>query len=79
MIKSLFKNKLGWETDGKFRYQIVTKNTSPIDTVFTNPIELYQKSGEIEEYKETKTKLIHKRKEFLLNFEYLNKRIIQAK
>ena len=33
---------------------------------------------EIEEYKETKTKLIHKRKEFLLSFEYLNKRIIQA-
>ena len=78
LIESLLKNELEWENDDDFGYQTITKNTSPINTVFTNPKELYQKSGRIEEYKEIKTKLILERKDFLSSFENLNKRLIQA-
>jgi phosphoenolpyruvate carboxykinase (ATP) len=78
MIELLLLNKLEWENDDDFGYQIVTKRTSPIDTIYTNPKELYQQSGRIEEYEEVIKKLIFERKKFLLSFENLNKRLIQA-
>ena len=78
MIELLLLNKLEWENDDDFGYQIVTKRTSPIDTIYTNPKELYQQSGRIEEYEEIIKKLIFERKEYLLSFENLNKRLIQA-
>jgi len=78
LIESLLKNELIWENDDDFGYQIVTSNSSPIDTTYTNPKELYRRSGRIAEYEEIKTKLILARKDFLSGFENLNKKIIQA-
>lgn len=78
LIESLLKNELIWENDDDFNYQIVTSNSSPIETIYTNPKELYRRSGKILEYEKLKTKLIRDRKEFLSNFENLDKRLIQA-
>ena len=78
MIESLLKNDLEWENDDDFIYQVVTEETSPIDSIFTNPKKLYQRKGRNEEYEEIISKLILERKEFLLSFEKLNERIIQA-
>jgi len=78
LIESLLKNKLEWENDDDFGYQTVTSNSSPIDTIYTNPKELYRRSGRIQEYEEKKAKLIRDRKDSLSSFENLNKRLIQA-
>jgi len=78
LIESLLKNDLEWENDDDFIYQVVTEETSPIDSIFTNPKKLYQRTGRIEEYEEIISKLILERKEFLLSFEKLYERIIQA-
>jgi phosphoenolpyruvate carboxykinase (ATP) len=78
LIESLLNNDLEWENDDDFIYQVVTEETSPIDSIFTNPKKLYQRTGRIEEYEEIISKLILERKEFLLSFEKLNERIIQA-
>jgi len=78
LIESLLKNELIWENDNDFEYQIVTKNTSPVDSVYINPKVLYCRLGRFEEYKEIKTKLIRDRKDFLASFENLDKRLIQA-
>ena len=78
LIELLLKNKLKWENDDDFKYQIVTRNSSPIETIYTNPKELYQRSSRIEEFEEIKNKLVFERKEFLSSFQNLNKRLIQA-
>jgi hypothetical protein len=78
LIESLLKNNLEWENDDDFIYQVVTEKTSPIDSIFTNPKKLYQRTDRIEEYEEIIKKLILERKDFLLGFEKLNTRIIQA-
>ncbi len=78
LIEMMLLEKLKWRTDPDFGYQIVKKESSPIDEIFTNPRAYYEQSNRFSEFQRIIRRVKNDRINFLSPFNKLNTGILEC-
>jgi len=78
IIEAMLNNKLHWITDPDFGYDLVSQESSPLDSIYLHPKQHYINTNRLSQYENILRKLNAGRVHFLNQYKYLDSRIMKG-